>query len=389
MHHCRMMRNLMSHCVKFSSPCSFPYICSPLQSMKILTVVGARPQFIKAAVVSRQLGKDKSFSEVIVHTGQHYDANMSDVFFSEMELPAPKHNLGVHADSNAEMVAQMIPKLMQVLREEKPGLVLVYGDTNSTLAGAMAAKYCKLKLAHVEAGMRSGKLQMAEEMNRVMTDRLSDFLFCASETAINNLVKEGFENFDCEMMFSGDVMYDAALYYGKKVDKISKIKEQVPLDEYVLATVHRAENVDDDVALKHIVDALNRINETVPVVLPLHPRTKSKLKECGLHLAFEPLEPVGYFDMIQLVKGSRLVITDSGGLQKEAFFFKKNCITLRKETEWTELVKHGFNILTGANTEKILEAFDDMMEKNYVFKMALYGNGHAGEKIVEFLKRKL
>jgi UDP-GlcNAc3NAcA epimerase len=384
-----MKRNSMLHCVEFSSPCSFAYICSPLQSMKILTVVGARPQFIKAAVVSRQLKKDKSFSEVIVHTGQHYDANMSDVFFSELELPAPKHNLGVHADSNAEMVAQMIPKLMQVMKEEKPDLVLVYGDTNSTLAGAMAAKYRKLKLAHVEAGMRSGNLKMAEEMNRVMTDRLSDFLFCASETAINNLVKEGYENIDCEMLLSGDVMYDAALYYEKKVEKLSKIRETIDYDEYVLATLHRAENVDDDVALAQIVKALNQINETIPVVMPLHPRTKAELKDCGLNLAFEPIEPLGYFDMIRLVKGSKLVITDSGGLQKEAFFFKKNCITLRKETEWTELVKHGFNILAGANTEKILEAFDDMMEKNYVFKMALYGNGHAGEKIVEFLKRKL
>jgi UDP-GlcNAc3NAcA epimerase len=357
--------------------------------MKILTVVGARPQFIKAAVVSRQLSKDKSFSEVIVHTGQHYDANMSDVFFSELELPEPKHNLGVHADSNADMVAQMIPKLMQVMKKEKPGLVLVYGDTNSTLAGAMAAKYSKLKLAHVEAGMRSRNLKMAEEMNRVMTDRLSDFLFCASETAINNLLKEGYENIDCEMMLSGDVMYDAALFYEKKAEKLSKIRERIDEDDYVLVTLHRAENVDDDVALTQIVKALNRIHETTPVVMPLHPRTKVQLKDCGLQLAFEPLEPVSYFDMIELVKGSKLVITDSGGLQKEAFFFKKNCITLRKETEWTELVKHGFNILAGANTEKILEAFDDMMEKNYVFKMALYGNGHAGEKIVDFLRKKL
>jgi UDP-GlcNAc3NAcA epimerase len=357
--------------------------------MKILTIVGARPQFVKAAVISRELRKEKKINEVIVHTGQHFDANMSSIFFSELEIPKPHYNLGVKAVSNSEMTAKMIPKLAEVMKKESPDLVLVYGDTNSTLAAALAAKYNCLKLAHVEAGMRSFNMKMPEEVNRIVTDRLSDILFCSSETAVGNLVREGIEHMDCEVILSGDVMYDAALYYGNIAEKSSDIIRQFGLEEYILVTLHRTENVDNKESLLEICDALNEINKSTQIVLPLHPRTEKRLKEAGIKLSFETMNPVGYLDMIQLVKNCRLVMTDSGGLQKEAFYFKKNCITLRNETEWTELVMHGFNILAGADAKKILEAFEDMTMKDYVFKMQLYGNGCAGEKIVDFLKRNL
>jgi UDP-GlcNAc3NAcA epimerase len=354
--------------------------------MKILTILGARPQFIKAAVLSRELSKDKDFQEIIVHTGQHYDANMSDIFFDELEIAKPKYNLGVNAASNSGMTAQIMQKLDEVMKTESPDLVLVYGDTNSTLAGALAAKQNHLRLAHIESGMRSFNMKMAEELNRVITDRISDILFCSTETAINNLVKEGFENLNCEMILSGDVMYDAALHYSKKAEAYSDILSKLELSEFILATLHRAENVDNKDSLSEIVTALNKINKKIPIILPIHPRTKKRMEEYNLKLSFQPVNPVGYLDMIQLLKNCKLVVTDSGGLQKEAFFFKKNCITLRNETEWTELVKHGFNILTGADSKKIMKAFEDMMEKEYVYKMQLYGNGKAGKKIVDFLR---
>jgi UDP-GlcNAc3NAcA epimerase len=313
---------------------------------------------------------------------------MSDVFFKELEIPAPKYNLAVNSVSNTEMTSEILKKLDAVIKDEGPDMVLVYGDTNSTLAGALAARQNQIMVSHVEAGMRSFNMKMAEELNRVITDRISDFLFCSTETAINNLLNEGFESLNCEMLLCGDVMYDAALYYGKKVKKTSPILADVRLKEYVLVTVHRAENVDDKKSLSQIAAALNKINEKVPVLLPLHPRTKKRLDEAGVKLRCKTINPVGYLEMIQLLKHCRLVITDSGGLQKEAFFFNKNCITLREETEWTELVKHGFNILAGADEKKILTAFDHMMKNDYVFKLPLYGDGNAAKKMAEYLKEK-
>jgi UDP-GlcNAc3NAcA epimerase len=354
--------------------------------MKILTVIGARPQFIKAAVLGRELNKDAAFQEVIVHTGQHYDDNMSEIFFKELEIPKPKYNLEVNTLSNSQMTAQMMLKLDRVLKSEKPDLVLVYGDTNSTLAGAITAKQNHFRVAHIEAGMRSFNMMMPEEVNRVITDRISDVLFCSTETAVNNLVKEGFENLNCEIFLSGDVMYDATLHYAKKSESDSKIISTLNLSEYILVTVHRAENVDNDEALSEIVAALNEISKRIQIVFPLHPRTKRRLEETGLKLSFDTINPVGYLDMIQLLKNCRIVLTDSGGIQKEAFFFKKNCITLRNETEWAELVTDGFNILTGPAKDKIIKAFDNMYDKNFVFKLPLYGNGKAGKKIVDFLR---
>jgi UDP-GlcNAc3NAcA epimerase len=353
--------------------------------MKILTIIGARPQFIKAAVVSRAMRKMGVLNEILVHTGQHYDKNMSDVFFKELDIPEPQYNLGVHDMSNAMMTGQMIEKIHGVIQAELPGMVLVYGDTNSTLAGAIAAKQNHIPLSHVESGLRSFDMRMPEEFNRIITDRISDYLFCPTETAMVNLRKEGFENFKSKMMLSGDVMYDASLFYGDMSDKKSTISKNVKGKEFVLVTLHRAENVDDIEALTELCEAMNRINSRIPVILPLHPRTRKKMVETGLKFEFETIEPVGYLDMLQLLKNCRLVMTDSGGLQKEAFFFEKHCVTLRDSTEWTELVINGFNVLAGNNKEKILLEFDNMMVKHSDFSMQLFGNGRSGEAIVNFL----
>ncbi len=353
--------------------------------MKILTIIGARPQFIKAAVVSRELKKDKRFAEILVHTGQHYDANMSEVFFNELDIPEPQYNLEINDMPNAVMTARMIEKIHEVIQKELPDRVLVYGDTNSTLAGAIAAKQNHISLAHVEAGLRSFNMKMPEEFNRILTDRISDLLFCPSDVALQNLRNEGFDNFKCSRFLSGDVMYDASLFYSEQSDKKSGILKTINKKEFVLVTLHRAENVDDISTLTAFCETLNEINKQVSVVLPVHPRTKKKMSEAGLKFAFETIDPVGYLDMVQLLKNCSLVMTDSGGLQKEAFFFKKHCITLRNQTEWTELVEHGFNVLAGSNKEKILKEFSTMMNKKSDFDIKLYGDGTAGAQIVKQL----
>jgi len=354
--------------------------------MKILTIVGARPQFIKASVVSRAMKGNSNFSEVMVHTGQHYDANMSEIFFKELDIPLPKYNLGVNDMPNAVMTARMIEKIHEVIETESPECVLVYGDTNSTLAGAVAAKQNHISLAHVEAGLRSFNMRMPEEFNRILTDRVSDFLFCPSEVAMANLRNEGFDNFKCKMFMTGDVMYDASLFYSKMADEKPGVLQTIGDKEFALVTLHRAENVDDISALTELCEALNEINNQVRVVLPLHPRTKKRMAEAGLKFTFETISPVGYLDMIRLLKNCRLVITDSGGLQKEAYFFSKHCITLRDQTEWPELVEHGFSVTTGNSKEKILIEFERMMIKKSDFNIQLYGNGKAGELIADFLK---
>ena len=352
--------------------------------MKILTVVGARPQFIKASVISRALRK-KGVQEVIVHTGQHHDAEMSQVFFRELEIPEPDYNLGINDLPNPVMTAGMIEKIHGVLEKEKPDSVLVYGDTNSTLAGAVAAKQNNYSLSHVEAGLRSFNMHMSEEINRILTDRISDNLFCPTPTAMNNLRQEGFENFKCRMLLTGDVMYDAALFYNNLSETKSTILKKLLLKDFVLVTLHRSENVDNTETLTRLVSSLNEINKKIQVVLPLHPRTKKRLEESGIKFSFETIKPVSYLDMIQLLKNCRLVMTDSGGLQKEAFFFQKHCITLREQTEWTELVRHGFNVLAGSSKEKIMKTFDTMMSKTSDFRINLYGSGNAGDIIVDEL----
>ncbi len=350
---------------------------------KIVTILGARPQFIKAAAVSRA-AKAFPVKEIIVHTGQHFDKNMSDVFFREMEIPLPNYSLNINSLTHGAMTGRMLEEIEQVLLKEKPEFVLVYGDTNSTLAGALAAKKLGIKLVHVEAGLRSFNMAMPEEINRILTDRISDFLFCPTQTALNNLANEGYKNITCTIENIGDVMYDAALYYEKKSDAYSHIINQLGLNSgnFVLCTVHRQENTDNPERLKDIFSALNTINETMPVLLPLHPRTRKILEQQGIKANFQTIDPVGYFDILQLLKHAVLVMTDSGGMQKEAFFFKKFCITLRDETEWVELVENGINFLAGANPKLIIEMFTDSLNKEFPIRSLLYGDGTASKKLL-------
>ncbi len=356
--------------------------------MKLITIVGARPQFIKAAAVSRAIRKSPDIKEIIVHTGQHFDNNMSDVFFREMDIPQPDYHMGVNNLTHGAMTGRMIELIEQVLINEKPDTVLVYGDTNSTLAGALAAKKLNLRIAHVEAGLRSFNMKMPEEINRILTDRISDLLFCPTVNAVNNLLNEGFNNFPGRFYNVGDVMYDAAVYYGSKSSQQTDIINRLNPEnkEFVLCTVHRQENTDDPEKLKSIIEALNEINLKIPVVLPLHPRTRKIIEALNIPVNFKPIDPVGYFEIVELLKHCSLVITDSGGMQKEAYFFKKYCITLREETEWTELSDNGFNYLAGSDKSKILSLFERLrLTPAFSDRLRLYGEGNACEKIVQYL----
>jgi UDP-GlcNAc3NAcA epimerase len=356
---------------------------------KIATIIGARPQFIKAAAVSRIIQKNEDMREIIIHTGQHFDHNMSSLFFQEMNIPIPDYNLEVNNLTHGAMTGRMIEKIEEVLLVERPDWVMVYGDTNSTLAGALAAAKLDIRIAHVEAGLRSFNMKMPEEINRILTDRISNVLFCPTENAVQNLHKEGFTEFNCRIHQVGDVMYDAALYYGAMSAQRSDILRRLELTtgKYILCTIHRQENTDNRENLKSIIAALNEINHDLPVILPLHPRTKKILDQHQIVTEFDPIEPVGYFDILELMKNCKLVMTDSGGMQKEAYFFEKYCITLRKETEWLELVNHGYNFLASSDPLKILSLYKDIMARNVMQqKTSLYGNGDASVKIVELLR---
>lgn len=357
---------------------------------KIITIIGARPQFIKAAAVSREIAKSKKLKEIIVHTGQHFDANMSDIFFKEMDIPHPHYHLNINSLTHGAMTGRMLEEIEKVLLMEKPNIVIVYGDTNSTLAGALAAKKLHIKLAHVEAGLRSFNMIMPEEINRILTDRISDILFCPTDTAVENLKTEGFENYNCRIVKNGDVMYDAALFYAKRSAEKSTIIKKLNLENvpFVLTTIHREENTGDIKNLKSLIRGLNKISKETAIIFPAHPRTQKILEKENIKLNFKPIEPVGYFDMVELLKGCSLVITDSGGLQKEAFFFKKLCITVREQTEWTELVKNGFNVLCGTDEEKIYKQYKSLTGKKADFNKNLYGKGDAGKKIVVELEKR-
>ena len=373
--------------------------------MKIVTIIGARPQFIKAAVVSRAIASYNKLvtsnsslvTEVIVHTGQHYDRNMSDVFFEEMAIPKPDYFLDINGLSHGAMTGQMLEKIEPLLVEEKPDIVLVYGDTNTTLAGALAAAKLHIAVAHVEAGLRSFNRKMPEEINRVLTDHIANFLFCPTEQSVENLEAEGIstkekvsgnkhtysETHSSQVCLVGDVMLDAAMYYQEYAHKPSIA---LP-DKFVLATIHRAENTDNRQRLRSIFAGFEKIGPEIPILLPLHPRTRQKMKAWDLKAtdSIQIIDPVSYFEMIHLLESCTLVMTDSGGLQKEAFFFKKPCITLRDETEWVELVEHGFNLLAGAKTENIYHAFRTILEAKLDFSFDLYGDGKAGQEIVNIL----
>ncbi|HZY81026.1 MAG TPA: UDP-N-acetylglucosamine 2-epimerase (non-hydrolyzing) [Cyclobacteriaceae bacterium] len=348
--------------------------------MKILTVIGARPQFIKAAAVSRAL-KSAEIHEIIVHTGQHYDHNMSKVFFEEMEIPTPDYNLDVNDLSHGAMTGRMLEKIEAVLIEQKPDYVLVYGDTNSTLAGALAAVKLHIPVAHVEAGLRSFDMRMPEEVNRILTDRISSILFCPTDAAIINLKKE---NCSGEVINVGDVMLDTLLFYKQRASQKSTILKDLNLADkpFVLATIHRAENTNDPERLNAICDAINEINKNIPVLLPLHPRTKSYLKTKPNAIIVEPL---GYFDMLSALSGCSLVMTDSGGLQKESYFCNKFCVTLRDRTEWVELVEVGANVLAGSAKEEIIRSVMTNLKTSVKFDARLYGNGDASAKIAKRL----
>lgn len=363
--------------------------------MRIVTVIGARPQFIKAAAVSRaiaefnsaQLNYKSMIKEIIVHTGQHFDANMSDVFFNELQIPEPVYHLEINSMTHGAMIGRMLEKIEEVIFHEKPDCLMVYGDTNSTLAGALAAKKNHIKIVHVEAGLRSYNMRMPEEVNRILTDRISDMLCCPTENAIENLEKEGFNQFPCIIAKTGDVMQDAALYYSKFSEKKSTILKKLGVNdnEFVLCTIHRAENTDNPKRLTGIISALNEISKQMRVLLPLHPRTRKIIADSGNVLEIETLDPVGYFDMIELVKHANIVMTDSGGLQKEAYFFNKFCLTLREETEWVELVKLGVNKLVGTDPDNILSAQAEVMNASGLFDKKLYGNGMASMNIVNLI----
>lgn len=345
---------------------------------KIVTVIGARPQFIKAAMLSRQL-KLLGVTELIIHTGQHFDANMSDVFFNEMEISKPAYQLDIHSLPHGAMTGRMLEEIEKILNTEKPDGVLVYGDTNSTLAGALAAAKLHIPVIHMEAGLRSFNMSMPEETNRILTDRISDLLLCPTDAAVNNLKNEGLAQRPVKIVNCGDVMKDTALYYAEKAQLKSDILNRIGVKKFILATIHRQENVDSTDSLQNIITGINEIHSQIPVVVPLHPRTRNILAQQYMFPNFIIIDPVGYFDMIMLLKNCELVITDSGGIQKEAFLFGKHCITLREQTEWVELVENGFNVLVGSDKLKLNEAFNLFKTKTSDFSINLYGNGNAAE----------
>jgi UDP-GlcNAc3NAcA epimerase len=358
--------------------------------MKIVTILGARPQFVKAAVLSRIISKHNEIEEVIVHTGQHYDENMSAVFFEEMNIPKPKYNLKINGLGHGAMTGQMMEKIEVVLKKEQPNAVVVFGDTNSTIAGALTAKKLHIKVIHIEAGLRSFNMEMPEEINRILTDRISDLLLCPTITAIQNLETEGFDNLPNKVLNSGDIMKDAVQYYGAFSNEKSTIISDLKIkeNEFVLATIHRQENTDDLEKLKSIFEGLEQVSKIKKVVLPLHPRTKKILENHKLFYDLNFIDPVGYFDMLELLKQCNLVVTDSGGLQKEAFFNKKHCIIAREETEWVELVKHGFAIIIGSSAANLKKAFDGFQNSNADFSLELYGN-NVGEFMHSEIKKLL
>ena len=353
--------------------------------MKILTVVGARPQFIKAAAVSRALRDRPQVREVLVHTGQHYDVDMSDIFFESMDIPRPAHSLGISGGGHGAMTGRMMEALENVVEMEAPDWVLVYGDTNSTLAGALVAAKLHRRVAHVEAGLRSYNMRMPEEINRVITDRVSALLLCPTEQAVRNLLAEGYQTLGPRIERIGDVMLDAALFYRERASRPVGFTLKSSGEPFAVATVHRAENTDDPVRLRNILTALNELNTRIPVVLPLHPRARARLQAQGLKAQFTILDPVGYLEMVWLLENCCLVLTDSGGLQKEAWFFHRPCVTLRDETEWVELLEAGGTRLAGADPARIRAATQAALESTPDYDRDYYGAGDAAARAVRAL----
>jgi UDP-GlcNAc3NAcA epimerase len=355
--------------------------------MKIVTIIGARPQFIKAAVLSRHIREraaradSAEIEEYIVHTGQHYDRNMSHIFFDQLRIPEPDINLEIGGGSHGQMTGRMLERIEEVYLRQKPDAVLVYGDTNSTLAGALAASKLHIPVAHVEAGLRSFNMQMPEEQNRLLTDHISTMLFCPTSTAVSNLAAEGIT---AGVHPTGDIMYDASLFY-RNIPYEPTVRTP---DDFYLITLHRAENTDDPQRLRSIVEALNEY-KGLKGVLPLHPRTRKMLELNNLSFSdhIQVIEPIGYLDMITLEDNCRFIVTDSGGVQKEAYFFRKPCITLRDQTEWVETVGAGANVIVGADKAAILMALHTPPQPNEW--PDLYGKGDTGKQILELLENNL
>ncbi len=353
--------------------------------MKIISIIGARPQFIKAAPVSRALRQHHT--EILVHTGQHYDDNMSAVFFDELDIPLPNYNLGVGSGPHGAQTGAMLASIEQVLQAEKPDGVLIYGDTNSTLAGALAAAKLHVKVAHVEAGLRSFNRAMPEEINRIVADHVADLLLCPSQTAVDNLAAEGITR---GVHLVGDVMADALAFAAERAETHTTILADLGLTEksYLLATVHRAENTDDETRLRNILAAFAELDE--PIIFPAHPRTRKRIEAFNLKSNIQNLkliEPVGYLDMVMLEQSARTILTDSGGVQKEAYWLGVPCVTLRDETEWVETVSAGWNVLAGADTVRIVQAARTFAPPEA--RPALYGDGQAAGRCVDFIGKEI
>ena len=379
---------------------------------KIITVIGARPQIIKAAAISRAIKNNFSdkILEVIVHTGQHYDENMSQIFFEELEIPIPNYNLNVGSGSHGEQTAKMLEGLENIFLQEKPDAVTVYGDTNSTIAAALAASKIHIPVIHIEAGLRSFNKAMPEEINRIACDHMSTLLFTPSETGHRNLLNEGIKNDQKEaasidnpkIYLCGDIMYDNSLYFSAMSEQKSEILKELQIirDEFILCTIHRDTNTDDTTNLNAIFRALLRIQKTsnLKIVLPLHPRTKDKmtsnldnslLLEITQNRNIKIIQPLGFLDIISLEKNARLIITDSGGLQKEAFFFQKPCVILREQTEWIEIVENGNAVIAGANELKIISSVETLIKRTDFTYPNLYGDGNAANFICKKITEEL
>jgi UDP-GlcNAc3NAcA epimerase len=360
--------------------------------VKVLTVLGARPQFIKASVVSVAIAKQADMEEVLVHTGQHFDANMSDIFFRELGMEKPRHDLAINSGGHGEMTGRMLIEVEKVLQTERPDVVLVYGDTNSTLAGALAAAKLHIPVAHVEAGLRSFNMRMPEEINRILTDRVSSWLFAPTKESVGHLLREGINPALVHQV--GDVMYDVALHHGRRAMELGGgVLDRLGLTEkgFVLTTIHRAENTDAPERLRAIVGALAQVARELPVVWPLHPRARREMDRQGLlaelSASVQLIEPQGYLDMVRLEQAAAVIATDSGGVQKEAFFHRVPCVTLRDETEWVELVDSGWNRLispsdAGLIAHAICEAPGHLGDPS----VRPYGEGDAADRIVARLK---
>lgn len=350
--------------------------------LKILNIVGARPQFVKMAVVSRAIRNHSGLEEVIVHSGQHFDNAMSQVFFDELNIPKPHHNLGIQGTGNADVVGEMRTQFTRLIQQEKPDWVLVYGDTYTTRAAAEAARDTGVRLAHVEAGLRSFNPEMPEEQNRIIADACSDVLFIPTQTAGDQLRSEGGLKPNAEILFTGDVMLDAALHYSPAQ---IELPQGVEPGNFVLCTLHRSETTDNPDRLAAAVAGINAVAAEIPVVLPLHPRTAMRMKEQNLQFNFPTLPPQGYLAMLGLLKNCAVALTDSGGLQKEAYFFERFCVTMRSETEWTELVEAGYNKLAGTESAQIVEGVKNALHQKRTFTEGFYGNGNASEIIAKYL----